>query len=151
VLLAKTLTSSTFKLALVAIGIFGVIMSVIFSYVYLSTSSYVRSRSDRTIMTEYLSLQDAYERSGRGGLIALIQQRMARQEFCKQRVFPRRFFTGFSGWQPQGMATDGDGGEWMDRVSRAGAVAERDKPAAAARKAGDIPKRRSSSGGKGYQ
>jgi signal transduction histidine kinase len=77
VLLAKTLTSSTFKLALIAIGTFGVIVSVIFSYVYLSTSSYVRSRSDRAIMTEYSSLQDAYARSGRDGLIALIQRRIA--------------------------------------------------------------------------
>jgi signal transduction histidine kinase len=77
VLLAKTLTSSTFKLALIAIGTFGVIVSVIFSYVYLSTSSYVRSRSDRAIMTEYASLQDAYARSGRDGLIALIQRRIA--------------------------------------------------------------------------
>ena len=76
-LLAKTLTSSTFKLALIAIGTFGVIVSVIFSYVYLSTSSYVRSRSDRAIMTEYASLQDAYARSGRDGLIALIQRRIA--------------------------------------------------------------------------
>jgi signal transduction histidine kinase len=77
VLLAKTLTSSTFKLALIAIGTFGVIVSAIFSYVYLSASSYVRSRSDRAIMTEYSSLQGAYERSGRDGLIALIQQRIA--------------------------------------------------------------------------
>ncbi len=76
-LLAKTLTSSTFKLALIAIGTFGVIVSVIFSYVYLSTSSYVRSRSDRAIMTEYSSLQDAYARSGRDGLIAMIQRRIA--------------------------------------------------------------------------
>jgi signal transduction histidine kinase len=81
VLLAKTLTSSTFKLALVAIGTFGVIVSVIFSYVYLSTSSYVRSRSDRAIMTEYLSLQGVYERSGRDGLIALIRQRSADRSF----------------------------------------------------------------------
>jgi signal transduction histidine kinase len=82
VLLAKTLTSSTFKLALIAIGTFGVIVSAIFSYVYLSTSSYVRSRSDRAIMTEYLSLQDAYARSGRNGLIALIQQRIADKSFA---------------------------------------------------------------------
>jgi len=82
VLLAKTLTSSTFKLALIAIGTFGVIASAIFSYVYLSTSSHVRSRSDRAIMTEYLSLQGAYERSGRDGLIALIQQRIADKSFA---------------------------------------------------------------------
>jgi signal transduction histidine kinase len=82
VLLAKTLTSSTFKLALIAIGTFGVIVSAIFSYVYLSTSAYVRSRSDRAIMTEYLSLQDAYTRSGRDGLLALIQQRIADKSFA---------------------------------------------------------------------
>jgi signal transduction histidine kinase len=81
VLLAKTLTSSTFKLALIAIGTFGVIVSAIFSYVYLSTSAYVRSRSDRAIMSEYLSLQGAYARSGRDGLIALIQQRIADKTF----------------------------------------------------------------------
>ena len=64
-------------MALIAIGTFGVIVSAIFSYVYLSTSSYVRSRSDRAIMTEYSSLKSAYERSGRDGLIGLLQQRIA--------------------------------------------------------------------------
>ena len=58
-LLAKTLTSSTFKLALIAIGTFGVIVSAIFSYVYLSTSNYVRSRSDRSIMAEYMNLRES--------------------------------------------------------------------------------------------
>jgi signal transduction histidine kinase len=82
VLLAKTLTSSTFRLALIAIGTFGVIVSIIFGYVYLSTSSYVRSRSDRAIVTEYLSLKSAYERSGRDGLVALIQQRIADRSFA---------------------------------------------------------------------
>jgi signal transduction histidine kinase len=77
VLLAKTLTSSTFRLALIAIATFGLIVSAIFSYVYLSTSSYVRSRSDRAIVTEYSSLRDAYARSGRDGLIDLIRQRVA--------------------------------------------------------------------------
>jgi signal transduction histidine kinase len=77
VLLAKTLTSSTFKLALIAIGTFGVIVSIIFSYVYLSTISYVRSRSDRTIQTDYATLRDAYERSGRDGLTDAIRRRMA--------------------------------------------------------------------------
>lgn len=81
VLLAKTLTSSTFKLALIAIGLFGLIVSAIFAYVYVSTTGYVRSRSDRTIMLEYSSLQGAYQRSGRDGLLSLIKQRMADQSF----------------------------------------------------------------------
>jgi signal transduction histidine kinase len=76
VLLAKTLTSSTFKLALIAIGTFGLIVSAIFSYVYLSTSSYVRARSDHVIMTEYVSLLGDYQRSGRDGLIDAIRRRM---------------------------------------------------------------------------
>jgi signal transduction histidine kinase len=82
VLLAKTLTSSTFKIALIAIGTFGVIVSAIFSYVYLSTASYVRGRSDRTIMTEQAVLQGTYQRSGRDGLIAVIQQRIADTSFA---------------------------------------------------------------------
>lgn len=67
---------------MIAIAVFGVIASAIFSYVYLSTSSYVRSRSDRAIMTEYLGLQAAYERAGRAGLIALIQQRVTDKSFA---------------------------------------------------------------------
>jgi signal transduction histidine kinase len=59
-----------------------VIVSAIFSYVYLSTSAYVRSRSDRAIVTEYLNLKSAYERSGRDGLIALIQERIADGSFA---------------------------------------------------------------------
>ncbi len=81
-LLAKTLTSSTFKLALLAIATFGLVVSAIFSYVYLSTSDYVRSRSDRAIMTEYSSLRETYARSGRSGLIDLIRQRMADRSFA---------------------------------------------------------------------
>jgi signal transduction histidine kinase len=86
VLLTKTLRSSTFKLALIAIGTFGVIMSAIFSYVYLSTSSYVRSRSDRAVMADYMSLHGVYERWGRDGLIAGIQQRLADKGFA-ERVY----------------------------------------------------------------
>ena len=81
-LLVKTLTSSTFRLALIAIATFGVIVSAIFSYVYLSTASYVRGRSDRAIVTEYSSLRDAYARSGRDGLIDLIRQRLADKGFA---------------------------------------------------------------------
>ena len=81
-LLAKTLTSSTFKLALIAIGTFGVIVSGIFAYVYLSTTSYVRSRSDRAILAESLNLHDAYERNGRDGLIDAIRRRMTYRSFA---------------------------------------------------------------------
>jgi signal transduction histidine kinase len=77
VLLAKTLASSTFKLALIAIATFGVILSSILSYVYLSTSSFVRGRSDRSILAERSELMSAYARTGRDGLISLIRERIA--------------------------------------------------------------------------
>jgi signal transduction histidine kinase len=82
VLLAKTLRSSTFKLALIAIGTFGVVVSAIISYVYLSTSTYVRSRSDRAITAEYTELRDVYEESGREGLINLVRQRTTDNAFA---------------------------------------------------------------------
>jgi signal transduction histidine kinase len=82
VLLAKALTSSTFRLALIAIGTFGLIVSVIFSYVYLSTSSYVRKGMDRAITADYQGLLAAYQRSGRKGLIGLIEQRVTEKSFA---------------------------------------------------------------------
>jgi signal transduction histidine kinase len=82
VLLAKTLRSSTFKLALIAIGTFGVVVSAIISYVYLSTSAYVRSRSDRAITAEFTELRAAYEERGRGGLIKLVRERTTDNAFA---------------------------------------------------------------------
>ena len=43
-LLAKTLRSSTFRLALIAIAAFGLIVAAIMAYVYFGTLAYVRSR-----------------------------------------------------------------------------------------------------------
>ena len=81
-LLAKTFTSSTFKVALIAILTFGSAVSAIFLFVYLSTTSYVRSHADRAILADYQGLRDAYERSGRDGLADLIRQRLADKGFA---------------------------------------------------------------------
>jgi methyl-accepting chemotaxis protein len=81
VLLAKTLRSSTLRLALACIGVFGATVLVLFGYVYWSTASYVLSRSDRAIGAEYAILQKAMDGAGRGGLIAEIEQRIADQRF----------------------------------------------------------------------
>ena len=76
VLLDKTLRSSTFKLALASIAIFGAVVVALFGYVYASTSSFVRGRSDRAIATEFATLQSAYTSTGRDGLIAAIERRL---------------------------------------------------------------------------
>jgi signal transduction histidine kinase len=44
VLLAKTLRSSTFRLALIAIAAFGLIVAAVIAYVYVTTLAYVRGR-----------------------------------------------------------------------------------------------------------
>ena len=77
VLLAKTLRSSTFKRALIWIGIFGAIVLALFGYVHWSTTSYVLSRSDDAIAAEHAVLRKAYEGGGRSELIAAIEQAVA--------------------------------------------------------------------------
>jgi signal transduction histidine kinase len=81
VLLAETLRSSTLKLALISIGIFGAAVIALFSYVYWSTASYVRGHADRAIAAEHEILQKAYDDGGHDGLIAAIGQRVAGERF----------------------------------------------------------------------
>ncbi len=80
-LLAKTLRSSTFKLALFCIAVFGAIVFGLLGYVYWSTVSYVHGRTDHAITMELAILQRVYTSSGRSGLIDAIEQRLAGQNF----------------------------------------------------------------------
>src|SRR5262249_36528114 len=74
VLLAKTLRSSTLRLALICVGIFGAAVCALFSYVYWSTASYVRSRSDRAITAEHVVLRQGPDPTGPGGPISPLKQ-----------------------------------------------------------------------------
>ena len=76
-LLAKTLRSTTFRLALISIGVFGAIVIALFGYVYWSTASFVLSRSDSAIEAEWATLRNVYQANGREGLIRAIEQRSA--------------------------------------------------------------------------
>jgi signal transduction histidine kinase len=87
VLLAKTLRSTTFTLALISIGVFGAIVISLLSYVYWSTASYMYSRSDRAIMAEYALLQGTYQRDGRDALIALISRSVSARHFEVSRYY----------------------------------------------------------------
>ncbi|HEY4042866.1 MAG TPA: HAMP domain-containing sensor histidine kinase [Rhodopila sp.] len=80
-LLAKTIRSTTLKLALLWILLFGAVVAGLLGYVYSSTSSYVRKHSDRAIAIELASLQKAFDRAGRSGLITAIAQRTGDQRF----------------------------------------------------------------------
>jgi signal transduction histidine kinase len=77
VLLLKTLRSTTLRLALIAIAVFGAVVIALFAYVYWSTASFVRSRADRAIAAEQAMLLRAYDGAGRNGLISAIERRVA--------------------------------------------------------------------------
>jgi signal transduction histidine kinase len=76
VLLAKTLRSSTLRLALIWIGIFGTAVAALLGYVYWSTASYMLRQSDQAIAIEFAVLQEAYASGGREHLVAAIAERM---------------------------------------------------------------------------
>ena len=75
VLLTKTLRSTTFRLALFSIGVFGAVVIALFTYVYWSTTGFVLSRSDSAIEAERATLRNIYDTSGREGLTRAINRR----------------------------------------------------------------------------
>jgi len=77
VLLAETLRSTTFRLALISIGVFGAMVIALFGYVYWSTTNFVLSRSDNAIEAELATLRNVYETAGRDGLTRAIEQHAA--------------------------------------------------------------------------
>jgi signal transduction histidine kinase len=86
VLILKTLNSSTFKVALICIALFGAVVVALFGYVYLSTASYVLDRSDNGIDADHAMLMAAYEKGGSDGLIAVIESFVA-DERVGDRVY----------------------------------------------------------------
>jgi signal transduction histidine kinase len=81
VLLAKTFRSSTFKLAILCIVIFGATVVALLGYVYWSTAAFVHGRSDEAIAAEGAILQQAYGDAGRPGLIAAIERHIGDDRF----------------------------------------------------------------------
>ena len=80
-LLAKTLRSSTLRLALIWIGIFGTAVAALLGYVYWSSAAYMLRQSDQALATELASLREAYTKGGRDQLIAALIQRMFAGQF----------------------------------------------------------------------
>jgi signal transduction histidine kinase len=77
VLLTKTLRSTTFRLALISIAVFGAIVIALFGYVYWATTNFVLSRSDSAIEAERAMLRNVYDSGGRSALTLAIEQREA--------------------------------------------------------------------------
>ncbi|MGB8633188.1 MAG: ATP-binding protein [Xanthobacteraceae bacterium] len=80
-LLTKTLRSTTFRLALISIAVFGAMVIALFGYVYWSTAKFVLSRSDSAIEAERAMLRNVYDSGGRNALTLAIEQRDAVARF----------------------------------------------------------------------
>lgn len=80
-LLSKTLRSSTLKLAFIYVTVFCAAIFGVLGYVYWSTVDYVTENSDRVITLENATLIKTYAKTGRDGLIGLIDQRVGNQLF----------------------------------------------------------------------
>jgi signal transduction histidine kinase len=82
VLLAKTLRSSTLKLAFFYVMGFSSLIFTVLGYVYWNTAAYVAESADRTIAAESTALRNAYAAGGRQGLVDLIDRRRADRFFA---------------------------------------------------------------------
>ncbi len=84
-LLVKTLRSSTLRLAFFYVTGFSSAIFLVLGYVYWNTIGYVSDSAERAITTESDVLRQAYDRSGRNGLVSLIGQRGADRFFADWR------------------------------------------------------------------
>lgn len=125
-LIAKTLRSSTFRMALICIAAFGALVIALFAFVYMSTTAYVLARTDRANAADRAILVAAYEHGGREALIAAINKSIADSSF-EDRVYllADASFAALAGnlkdWPPHLSGSTGDGDfttrEWKPAVA----------------------------------
>ena len=77
-LLHKTLHSSTLRLAILYVLLFGAAILGIFGYVYWRTAEYVRGQSDDAIAREIVALVGVYDAEGLAGLARAVDGRIAK-------------------------------------------------------------------------
>ncbi|HKK02215.1 MAG TPA: HAMP domain-containing sensor histidine kinase, partial [Desulfuromonadales bacterium] len=75
----KTFRSSTFRLALVYMGLFLVSVLLLLAFIYWFTAGYMVRQTDATIETEISGLAERYTASGLPGLHQLLSERLSRR------------------------------------------------------------------------
>ena len=73
----NVLRSSTYRFALICIGVFGSLVIALLGFVYFSTISYVQNDLDRSIAVEERSLLKVYQGLGRDRAVAILKERVA--------------------------------------------------------------------------
>ncbi len=75
----KLFQSSTFRLALIYMGIFGTSVLLLLIFIYWSTAGYMLRQTEATIEAEITGLAEQYDRYGLPGLSKVIRDRLSRQ------------------------------------------------------------------------
>ena len=88
------LRSSTFRLALIYMALFGGSVLLLLTFIYWSTARYMAAQADATIEAEIRGLADRYRTAGLAGLTDLISERVSRKpggsSSSSRRRNPRR-------------------------------------------------------------
>lgn len=77
--IARLLRSSTFRLAVLYMALFGASVAVLLTFIYWSTAGYIALQTDDTIEAEVTGLAERYGVSGLDGLIRSIDERISRK------------------------------------------------------------------------
>jgi len=72
------LRTTTFRLALGYLALFGGSVALLFGFLYWATAGYMARQMDETIVAEITGLAEQYRQTGIQGLAAVIRQRLAR-------------------------------------------------------------------------
>ncbi len=75
---SRLLRTSTFRLALIYMALFGVSVLLLLGFIYFTTAGYVSRQTDEAILAEVSSLAEQYRQRGLDGLASTIAQRAAR-------------------------------------------------------------------------
>jgi signal transduction histidine kinase len=73
------LHSSTFRLALIYMVLFGASVLLLLGFIYWSTAAYLTQQTDQTIEAEIADLAERYRTTGLAGLTSLISARLSRK------------------------------------------------------------------------
>ncbi len=77
--ITRLLRSSTFRLAVLYMALFGASVAVLLTFIYWSTAGYMALQTDDTIEAEVTGLAERYRLSGLDGLIRSIDDRVSRK------------------------------------------------------------------------
>lgn len=114
---AKLLRTSTFRLALVYLALFGLSVVALFAFVYWNTAVFIAEQTDQTIEAEITGLAEQYRDGGLIGLLDVVRERGQGQSQSLYLITDpgRRWLAGNLDAWPR--AETGPGG-WLDFTVR---------------------------------